>query len=86
MAAHNAAFDRSVLNSCCEASGAKPPKVPFVCTMRLARLQWGLYPTKLPDVCEALGVALRHHEPLSDAEACARIVVAAQRDGWRQSS
>ena len=35
--------------------------------------------TRLPDVCRHLGIALNHHNALSDAEACARIVIAAQR-------
>ena len=45
--------------------------------MRMARAAWDLYPTKLPDVCRRLGIALRHHDALSDAEACARIVLLA---------
>ena len=32
---------------------------------------------ELPDVCRHLGLALRHHDALSDAEACAAIVLAA---------
>ena len=36
-------------------------------------------PAKLPDVCAYLGLPLRHHDPLSDAEASARIVIAAHR-------
>lgn len=83
LAAHNAKFDRSVLNGCCESYGMKAPDRQFVCTMQLARAQWGLYPTKLPDVCNALGLDLEHHNALSDAEACARIVVAAQKLGWK---
>ena len=51
--------------------------------MQLARAQWNIRPTKLPDVCRYLGIKLRHHEADSDAEACARIVMAAQEEGWR---
>ena len=39
-------------------------------------------PTKLPDVCNYLGIDLRHHQADSDAEACAQIVIAAQAAGW----
>jgi DNA polymerase-3 subunit epsilon len=78
LAAHNAGFDRSVLRICCEAAGLTPPPLPFECTMRLARRIWGIYPTRLPDVCARLGVPLRHHDPCSDAEACARIFIAAR--------
>ena len=59
-----------------------PPKRPFVCTVELARAKWGIYPTTLPDVCRRLGISLRHHEPGPDAEACARIVLAAEAEGW----
>jgi DNA polymerase-3 subunit epsilon len=83
LAAHNASFDRGVLAACCEHYGARRPKHRFVCTVEIARRQWGIYPTKLPDVCRHLKIALRHHEADSDAEACARIVLAAEQAGWR---
>jgi DNA polymerase-3 subunit epsilon len=78
LAAHNAAFDRSVLEACCAQARLRPPRLPFVCTVRLARQSWGIRPTKLPDVCRYLGLPLNHHDALSDAEACARIVLAAR--------
>jgi DNA polymerase-3 subunit epsilon len=77
LAAHNAAFDRSVLLACCQRAGLSPPSIPFECTVRIARRVWGIRPTKLPDVCRALDLRLRHHEARSDAEACARIMIAA---------
>ncbi|MSQ11347.1 MAG: exonuclease [Dehalococcoidia bacterium] len=83
LAAHNAAFDRGVLSACCAAAGLEAPALPFVCTVRLARRVWGIYPTRLPDVCARLGLPLHHHNALSDAEACAGIVVAALRQGAR---
>ena len=82
VAAHNAPFDRSVLHACCAAYGVKAPRKPFVCTVQLARQQWGIYPTTLPDVCRRLRIPLSHHESGSDARACARIVLAAQAAGW----
>jgi len=83
VAAHSASFDRDVLEACCRRAGARPPALPYVCTVLLARRTWGIYPTKLPDVCGALGISLEHHEALSDAEACARIVIAAgRRKAW----
>ena len=81
MAAHNAPFDNGVLTACCAAAGLPKPAHRFVCTVRLARDTWKLYPTKLPNVCAHLGIALNHHEALSDAEACANIVIAAQKQG-----
>jgi DNA polymerase III subunit epsilon len=81
LAAHNASFDRSVLNACCAHAGLPSPPHPFKCTMQMARAVWGIYPTKLPDVCRHLGISLRHHDPGSDAEACARIMIAAMTSG-----
>ena len=83
LAAHNASFDSSVLRACCVTHGVLAPRMPFTCTVQLARAQWKIYPTKLPDVCRALRIPLRHHDSGSDAEACARIVLAAEAEGWR---
>jgi DNA polymerase III subunit epsilon len=77
LVAHNASFDRRVLSVCCKAAGLHVPALPFLCTVQLARRTWGLKPNDLPSVCRHLGIGLIHHEPGSDAEACARIVIAA---------
>ena len=79
LAAHNASFDRSVLNRCCETAGLTPPALPFQCTVHLARQTWNIYPTKLNNVCDHLGITLKHHFAASDAEACALIVIAAHQ-------
>jgi DNA polymerase-3 subunit epsilon len=81
LAAHNAPFDRRVLAACCEAAGLPVPPLPFVCTVQLARRRWGLKPNDLPSVCRRLGIGLIHHDAGSDAEACARIVIAATHPG-----
>lgn len=78
LAAHNASFDRRVLEACCAAAGLTPPSLPYRCTVQVARAAWRLFPTRLPDVCRYLDIPLVHHDPMSDAEACARIVVAAE--------
>lgn len=77
LAAHNAGFDRSVMNHCCRGANLPPVALPFKCTVHLARAAWDLYPTKLPDVCRFLNIPLQHHRAESDAEACARIAIAA---------
>src|SRR5687768_15419738 len=41
LAAHNAPFDRSVLQACCLAARLDPPPLPFECTVRHARRRWG---------------------------------------------
>lgn len=75
--AHNAPFDRNVLTHCCRNAGRAIPRIPFLCTVRIARDAWGIYPTKLPDVCRKLRIPLKHHDAESDATACAKIAVAA---------
>lgn len=77
LAAHNAPFDRSVLHGCCRAAGIAPPAHEFLCTVKLARDRWKLPSARLPAVCQHLGIPLTHHDALSDAEACARIAIAA---------
>jgi DNA polymerase-3 subunit epsilon len=79
VAAHNMAFDQSILKACCREAGISPPALRTVCTVKLAREVFGIYPTKLPMVCSSLGIPLEHHEPLSDARACAEIVLAASK-------
>lgn len=81
VAAHNASFDRGVLNACCATQGATPIAVPYLCTMKLARRLWDVRPTKLSDVCRHFSIALNHHEALSDALACAHIVLKASDVG-----
>lgn len=79
LAAHNAPFDKGVLNACCASYSLAQPGLPFRCTVQIARSSWKIYPTKLPDVCRKLNIALDHHQALSDAMACAQIVLSAHK-------
>lgn len=81
LAAHNAGFDAGVLKACCRASGHEIPVLPFECTVKIARKAWNIRPTRLDVVCKALDIPLRHHDAGSDAEACARILLAAAEEG-----
>lgn len=85
LVAHNASFDRGVLQGCCENYGIAAPSLPFVCTVQLARKQWAIFPTRLPNVCDYLDIPLNHHDAASDSQACARIVIAAENEGWQLS-
>jgi DNA polymerase-3 subunit epsilon len=75
IAAHNAPFDRGVLYACCAAAGLVPPPQPFRCTVQCARKELGIKPATLSNVCSQLGIPLQHHNALSDAEACAKIMI-----------
>ena len=77
LAAHNAPFDSRVARECCLEAGLAPPEAPFICTVALSRKVFGLTKANLPAVCEHLGLTLNHHDALSDATACANIVLAA---------
>ena len=79
LVAHNAPFDKGVLNACCASFKVPPPALSFQCTVKIARATWDIYPTKLSDVCRKLNIELNHHEALSDAMACAKIVLAANQ-------
>lgn len=79
VAAHNARFDQNVLLACCRKYQISPMQIPFHCTVHLARKTWGIYPTKLSDVCRILQISLNHHEALSDAAACAQIVIESEK-------
>ena len=83
LVAHNAGFDRAVLRACCAKAGLTMPPVRFKCTVKWSRRTFDLPRANLPTVCEHLGIELDHHQALSDAEACARIMMEVQRI-WRE--
>ncbi len=83
LAAHNAPFDRGVLKASLAEHGVTAPETPFLDTVIIARKTWSIFPTKLNMVCEKLGIELQHHEALSDAHACAQILIQASASGWK---
>ncbi len=81
--AHNSSFDERVLRSLCETYLISMPPIEFKCTMKIARSHFGIYPTKLPDVCNKFGIELNHHNALSDTLACAKIMIKAIETGYK---
>lgn len=77
--AHNARFDRAVLNSNCEAYGIAPPRLGFLCTLAGARKALKLPSYGLKTVSEYFQIALDHHHAGSDATACGLIHSQLQR-------
>lgn len=80
LVAHNASFDKSVLEACCRAASLASPSQDWVCTLGLARQRWPKPLTNtLPDVCARLGITFKnHHETGADAEAAALVLLAIQ--------
>jgi DNA polymerase III subunit epsilon len=74
LVAHNAPFDRRVLNACLSHANIEIDLPDFICTVQVARQAWGIRPTTLDNVCRTLGIPLNHHEALSDATASAMIL------------
>ena len=81
LVAHNSGFDENVLRKCCERYGVEYPDIRFKCTVKLSRQLWGIYPTKLNNVCEHFGIPLNHHDAGSDTMACALIMIKALEEG-----
>jgi DNA polymerase-3 subunit epsilon len=78
LAAHNASFDMNVLRAMLEAAGIEYELPPYMCSLRISRRDWpSLRSHALDAVSRHLGIELEHHDPLSDARACARILLAA---------
>ena len=73
---HNAAFDMSVLRASLAKNPLAIPDFTFTCTYRLSsRVLPKNISYTLPDVAEQCGIVdLEHHEALSDADVCARIL------------
>lgn len=75
--AHNAAFDASVLREACLAAGITTPRLPFLCSRRLAEELLVLDKYGLKPVAVHLGLdPFIHHDALQDATAAAQVVLA----------
>jgi DNA polymerase-3 subunit epsilon len=78
MVAHNAPFDRRVLQQAFDRCGIEWPRPPVLCTAALARKMMPLKRERtLSAVADALGIEVQiAHRALPDAETCARILCA----------
>lgn len=81
--AHNALFDKSVLYKCCARYKIDHPDQNFTCSIKAAKACWELPSYSLDSVCEHLGIELNHHEALSDATACAKIMIRAYKQRYK---
>jgi len=76
LVAHNEVFDRSVLRRTMEYYFLDYDELGLAerweCTMRIYKAK-GFVPYRLNACCERLGIALQHHEALSDAIGCAQL-------------
>ena len=76
LTAHNAQFDMSVLSKCLRSYGLKCWDTNYLCTCRMGKK---ILPNeenhKLDTICRDLGIPLDHHNALSDARACAEILI-----------
>ena len=82
VAAHNSSFDVSVLEHTLRDFGVPVPTFHTLCSVKLAKAAWPHFERhKLDYVAAQFGIALNHHDALSDARACAEITVRALRSG-----
>ena len=80
LAAHNARFDMAVLEAMLEQDSLTWQFPESICSLQIARSTWPMLSNhRLDSVAEYLGIELDHHEALSDARACARILIAAEK-------
>lgn len=81
--AHNASFDRHVLEAECARNGLESPGIgaeSWICTVEAARQAWpSLKSHSLGALAETFGFDLVHHDAHSDAVTCALMYLASQQ-------
>jgi len=75
LAAHNAAFDMSVLSSVLECYDLAIPSLHYFCTYSLSRRTWpGQESYALTAMAEKFGISYNAHNALDDAGTCGKLV------------
>jgi DNA polymerase-3 subunit epsilon len=81
LVAHNASFDLRVLLSTLSSQGQTIPEFSFTCTRAIAKRTWRQHQRYgLKPLSDWLGIRFQHHDALEDAQACAKILLAAGID------
>ena len=75
LVAHNARFDRRVLQGCCDFFDEVYPDLEFLDTLKGARSCLALPSHSLDKLCEHFNIPLEHHKASSDAAGCAEIYI-----------
>lgn len=75
LVAHNAGFDMSVLRQTLLTFGHPVPEREYLCTLQMSRTLWRYPSNSLPFLASTFGITLDHHDALSDATACAHILL-----------
>jgi len=77
-AAHNAPFDKKVLDNCLDKFKFKKNLIKFICTLQISRIYWkkgiDVNNHQLSTLAKKIKFNLNHHEAESDAIACAKII------------
>ncbi len=81
LAAHNAAFDISVLRHVLDLYQLEYPEIEYICTYKIAQKVWsGFDNYKLNTICNHLNFSFKHHNSEQDAIACGRVLISAMND------
>ena len=81
LTAHNARFDRTVLQQSAARYGIRCPDYPFYCSCLTARRALPGGPHRLTALADRYGIVYDAHNALSDAETCGRLFVLFQQAG-----
>ena len=81
LAAHNASFDMKVLKAALEWYELPIPKLPYFCTLNLARKTWPkLESHTLAELAKNFKIIFKHHNALEDALTCGKLVQIAKEE------